>query len=323
MSNTILEVRNLVKNYPVRGGFWNRAINTVKAVSNVELQLTEGQTLGLVGESGCGKSTLGKVIIRLEEPTNGSIIFDNYDLTNLSKKELRNCRKDFQMIFQDPFGSLNPKLTVFQLLAEPLQLHEKLDKEEIINKVHEIMNDVGLSTDQSDRYPHEFSGGQRQRISIGRALATNPKLIICDEPVSALDVSIQAQIINLLMDLQQKYRLTYLFISHDLTIVRHISHHIAVMYLGKIVEYGSNEEIYNNPSHPYTQALLSAVPTVHKGDRKDRILLEGDVPSPIDPPIGCAFHPRCRLAEDICKQEIPSLRTIANTHLVACHRTNN
>ena len=227
------------------------------------------------------------------------------------------------MIFQDPFGSLNPKLTVFQLLAEPLQLHEKLDKEEIINKVHEIMNDVGLSTDQSDRYPHEFSGGQRQRISIGRALATNPKLIICDEPVSALDVSIQAQIINLLMDLQQKYRLTYLFISHDLTIVRHISHHIAVMYLGKIVEYGSNEEIYNNPSHPYTQALLSAVPTVHKGDRKDRILLEGDVPSPIDPPIGCAFHPRCRLAEDICKQEIPSLRTIANTHLVACHRTNN
>jgi len=323
MSNTILEVRNLVKNYPVRGGFWNRAINTVKAVSNVELQLTEGQTLGLVGESGCGKSTLGKVIIRLEEPTNGSIIFDNYDLTNLSKKELRNCRKAFQMIFQDPFGSLNPKLTVFQLLAEPLQLHEKLDKEEIINKVHEIMNDVGLSTDQSDRYPHEFSGGQRQRISIGRALATNPKLIICDEPVSALDVSIQAQIINLLMDLQQKYRLTYLFISHDLTIVRHISHHIAVMYLGKIVEYGSNEEIYNNPSHPYTQALLSAVPTVHKGDRKDRILLEGDVPSPIDPPIGCAFHPRCRLAEDICKQEIPSLRTIANTHLVACHRTNN
>lgn len=307
----LLKIENLVKKYPIHGGVFKRVVDHLTAVSDVSFDLKLGETLGLVGESGCGKSTLGRAIIRLEKPNGGKIVFQGEDLIPLSRRQLREKRKDFQMIFQDPFSSLNPKMTVFKLLAEPIKNFDPdISRNELLKRVEQLMEDVGLRPEYSSRYPHEFSGGQRQRISIGRALAAKPKLVVCDEPVSALDVSIQAQILNLLIELQEKYGFSYVFISHDLHVVRHISHRIAVMYLGKFVEVGDRNSLYNNPLHPYTRALLSAVPVARTGAKKDRIILQGDVPSPINPPSGCYFHPRCQYATDMCKNQTPELKKL-------------
>jgi oligopeptide/dipeptide ABC transporter ATP-binding protein len=293
----------------------------VHAVSDVSFGLKSGETLGLVGESGCGKSTLGRALIRLEEVDGGSVEFLGIDIASLKESDLRKARRDFQMIFQDPYSALNPKMTVFKLLAEPiLNFHPEYTKSQVRARVEEIMADVGLRPEYVGRYPHEFSGGQRQRISIGRALAASPKLIVCDEPVSALDVSIQAQILNLLMNLQEKYKLSFIFISHDLHVVRHVSKRIAVMYLGRIVEIGENESLFSNTLHPYTRALLSAVPSARVDAVKERMILQGDVPSPINPPSGCAFHPRCPYAKDVCKQTVPELRDFGNGHMARCFR---
>lgn len=318
MHTHILEVNNLSKLFPLKGGILGRTVAHVQAIRGVTLSIRPGETLGLVGESGCGKSTLGRTIIRLEDPTKGNIHFQGKDILSLNKKQMKGLRSNLQMIFQDPFSSLNPKMNVFQLLSEPIKLHErKKSPDQLKTDVLKIMADVGLPAEYMYRFPHEFSGGQRQRISIGRALAPHPQLIICDEPVSALDVSIQAQVINLLMDLQQKYNLAYLFISHDLTVVRHMSHRIAVMYLGKIVEMGENDDLYHNPKHPYTESLLASIP-VAKVDRKQRTLLTGDVPSPINPPSGCAFHTRCPEVMPECKKIEPQLFTIKPGHIAAC-----
>ncbi len=322
-NKTILSVNNVQKKYPVRGGFFQKEIATVRAVDGVSFSLKYGETLGLVGESGCGKSTLGRAIMFLERPTSGSILFDGINLEELSEKDLRKKRKDIQIIFQDPFSSLNPKMTVFQLLAEPiLNFFPKTTKPALEKEINQLMNDVGLRPEFATRYPHEFSGGQRQRISIGRALASKPKLIVCDEPVSALDVSIQAQILNLLMDLQDKYNFSYIFISHDLHVVRHTSNKIAVMYLGRFVELGSSKDIFNNPKHPYTKSLLSSIPTIDIDRNKEKIILQGDVPSPINPPTGCHFHPRCPIATEHCAKKIPELRLFKQAdeeeHFAAC-----
>ncbi|HLE09852.1 MAG: hypothetical protein A2504_10955 [Bdellovibrionales bacterium RIFOXYD12_FULL_39_22] len=322
-TSTILSVDNVQKQYPVKGGFLQREIATVKAVDGVSFTLKYGETLGLVGESGCGKSTLGRAIMFLERPSAGTILFDGVNLSTLSESDLRKKRKDIQIIFQDPFSSLNPKMTVFQLLAEPiLNFHPKTKKAELEKEVHQLMSDVGLRPEYATRYPHEFSGGQRQRISIGRALASRPKLIVCDEPVSALDVSIQAQILNLLMDLQEKYNFSYIFISHDLHVVRHTSKKIAVMYLGRFVELANSEEIFTNPLHPYTKSLLSAIPTLDLDHKKKKVVLQGDVPSPLNPPNGCHFHPRCPVASDHCSKIVPELKqykdTNGNEHWAAC-----
>ncbi len=293
----------------------------MEAVSDVTFSLESGETLGLVGESGCGKSTLGRSIMLLEDPTSGKVVFDGVDISKLSKSALRNKRRDFQIIFQDPFSSLNPKMTVFQLLAGPIKnFNPKIKKQELEERVKTLMTDVGLRHEYISRYPHEFSGGQRQRISIGRALAPKPKMIVCDEPVSALDVSIQAQVLNLLMDLQDKYRFTYVFISHDLHVVRHISSRIAVMYLGRFVEVGNSADLFENPLHPYTKALISAVPTVATKNKKERVILTGDVPSPINPPSGCHFHPRCPIADESCGRDIPKLKEYNNGQLAACFK---
>ncbi len=322
-ASNILELSNVYKDYPIKGGILGRTIATVKAVRGVSLKLKRGETLGLVGESGCGKSTLGRSIIRLENPTSGKVFFDEVNILSLSKKELRRSRNNFQMIFQDPFSSLNPKMTINRLIGEPIRLHSpNLSKEETLVKIKEIMKDVGLPEEALNRYPHEFSGGQRQRISIGRALAASPKLIVCDEPVSALDVSIQAQILNLLMDLQQKYQLSYVFISHDLTVVKHVSHKIAVMYLGQIVEYADNDALFKNACHPYTIALLSAIPTATIG-KKSQKPLTGDVPSPLKPPSGCSFHPRCPYKKEICTKEEPTLTPVGEEHAFACFFPRN
>ncbi len=322
MNENLLSIKDVVKHYPVKGGVFNRVINQVKAVSGVTFDLKHGETLGIVGESGCGKSTLGRAIMHLEQVTSGQIIFDGIDLTKLSSKELRKKRKDFQIIFQDPYSSLNPKMTVFQLLADPMKnFFPELSKSEIEKRVETLMSDVGIRPEYSTRFPHEFSGGQRQRISIGRALASMPKLIVCDEPVSALDVSIQSQILNLLIDLQKKYKFSYVFISHDLHVVRHISDKIAVMYLGNFVEVASKEQLFTNPVHPYTKALLSAVPTIRtkNSKRRDaRVVLQGDVPSPINPPTGCYFHPRCPVADANCKSWGKSLVEVESGHFVSC-----
>jgi oligopeptide/dipeptide ABC transporter ATP-binding protein len=317
--DNLLTVKNLTKKYPIKGGFFQRVINNVHAVSDVSLELKKGETLGLVGESGCGKSTLGRHIMLLEKPTEGKIFFSGEDLTDLSDKEIRSRRRSFQMIFQDPFSSLNPKMTVEALLSEPIKnFYPKKKKAEIEKLVSELMVDVGLRPEYTTRYPHEFSGGQRQRISIGRALASQPELVVCDEPVSALDVSIQAQILNLMIGLQEKYGFSFVFISHDLHVVRHISDRIAVMYLGRIVELGPVEEICNKALHPYTKALLSAVPKVDANSKRNRMILQGDVPSPINPPKGCAFHPRCPFADESCKKEVPKLENAKPNHQVAC-----
>lgn len=322
MKRELLKVKNLKQYFPIKGGILGRTVNYVKAVDDVSFTVYEGETVSIVGESGCGKSTTGRAILRLDEPTAGEIEFDGVDLLSLSKAEMRKKRKDLQIIFQDPYASINPRHTVRQILEEALEIQNVVPKNQREEKVKELMSKVGLGTYQMDRYPHEFSGGQRQRIGIARALSVNPKLIICDEAVSALDVSIQAQVINLLKQLQRDMKLTYLFISHDLGVVRHISDRIIVMYLGTIVEIADKTSLFENPQHPYTKALLSAIPIPDPNKKKERIILKGDVPSPIDPPTGCRFHTRCPFATEKCKTDVPELRTtddMKEGHMGACH----
>jgi oligopeptide transport system ATP-binding protein len=314
----LVETRGLTKHFPVGSG-WPGRRQVVHAVNGVELAVRRGETLGVVGESGCGKSTLGRLILRLLEPTAGEIRFDGEDLLAMSGAALRRKRREMQIIFQDPFGSLNPRLRVGAIVGEGIRIHKLAPPAQIKPRVMELLERVGLRPDAYQRYPHEFSGGQRQRIGIARALAVQPRLIVADEPVSALDVSIQAQIVNLLQDLQDELGLTYVFIAHDLRIVEHISHRVAIMYLGRIVELADSSELYRNPRHPYTRALLSAVPVPDPTARSRRIVLPGEVPSPIDPPAGCAFHPRCPYAEARCRQEVPALLSGPSGHAAACH----
>jgi oligopeptide/dipeptide ABC transporter ATP-binding protein len=316
----LLQVQNLKVHFPVRRGLFSAAHEFVKAVDDVSFSIAPGETLGLVGESGCGKTTLGRAVVRLIEPTAGRILFDGDDLAHLSGAELRARRRALQMIFQDPFNSLNPRMTVEDIVAEPLDIHKLAESRAARSeRVAELLQAVGLDAAYARRYPHEFSGGQRQRIGIARALAVEPRLIVCDEPVSALDVSVQAQIINLLQDLQQARGIACLFIAHDLAVVEHISRRVMVMYLGKVVELAEAREVIRSPRHPYTQALISAVPEVNPETKRQRIVLGGDVPSPIRPPAGCPFHPRCPVAEARCKTDVPMLREIAPGHFAACH----
>ena len=317
----LLSVRNLKKYFPVRRGIFSRIKGFIKAVDDVSFTLDKGKTLGLVGESGCGKTTLGRTILRLLEPTAGKVIFKGRDLLSLKGKELRPMRKFMQIIFQDPFGSLNPRMTVGSIVGEALAVHKVGTTRERRKRVAELLKHVGLEARHSRRYPHEFSGGQRQRIGIARAIALNPDFIVCDEPVSALDVSIRAQIINLLEDLQAEFGMAYLFIAHDLSVVEHISDEVAVMYFGKIVEMASREEIYQNPLHPYTRALLSAIPVPDPKARRKRIPLPGDVPSALQPPSGCVFHPRCSLQKDFCRESEPELEEILPRHFVRCWKS--
>ena len=317
---SLLEVKNLTVHFPVKRGMFRPARDFVKAVDDVSFSIAPGETLGLVGESGCGKTTLGRAVVRLVEPTDGTVSLDGADLTGMSGSALRAQRRKLQMIFQDPYGSLNPRMTVEDIVGEALDIHRLAEnKSARRERIAELLKAVGLDASYAQRYPHEFSGGQRQRIGIARALAVEPKLIVCDEPVSALDVSVQAQIINLLQDLQQQRGLAYLFIAHDLAVVEHISRRVMVMYLGKIVELAEAKAIIRAPKHPYTQALISAVPVVDPDSKRQRIVLPGDVPSPIDPPSGCPFHPRCPIAEERCRVELPAIREITPGHFAACH----
>jgi oligopeptide transport system ATP-binding protein len=315
----LLEVKHLKKHFPIKGGVFSKTIGYVYAVDDVNFTLSKGETLGLVGESGCGKSTTGRTILRLIEPTDGAIYFEGQDIITLDKSAMRALRREMQIIFQDPYASLNPRMTVGSIIGEPLEIHKIAKGSEKAERVASLLQKVGLRAEDMRKYPHEFSGGQRQRIGIARALALNPKLIVCDEPVSALDVSIQAQVINLLEDLQAEFGLSYLFIAHNLNVVEHISDRVAVMYLGEIVELASDEELYKNPQHPYTEALLSAVPIPDPTVKKKRIILEGDVPSPINPPKGCHFHTRCMYKEKICEEVEPEFKDIGGGHWVACH----
>lgn len=319
-SENILEVRNLKKHFDIKAGILQRKVGSIKAVDGISFSVKKGETIGIVGESGCGKSTAGRTIIRLYEPTSGDIIFKGKNISNLKEKELiSTIRKDIQMVFQDPFASLNPRKNLKNIISEPLVNHNLYGRRERHEKIEDLLEKVGLNPLYMNRYPHEFSGGQRQRIGIARALALNPDLIIADEPVSALDVSIQAQIINLMKDLQDEMGLTYVFISHDLSVVRHISDKVAVLYLGKVMEFSGKTELFNEPLHPYTQALMSAVP-VAKGEKKrERIILRGDLPSPANPPKGCVFHTRCPMAKEVCREEIPEFREVKKEHFVACH----
>ncbi len=324
-NNTLLRVQGLKMYFPImRGILLRRPVGYVKAVDGVSFDIKRGETLGLVGESGCGKTTTGRVILQLYRATEGSIQFDGKDLTTLRGEELRQLRPRMQMIFQDPYASLNPRMTVSELVSEPMLIHTSMTRPQRDSAVREMLELVGLNPKFERRYPHEFSGGQRQRVGVARALALNPQFIVCDEPISALDVSVQAQIVNLLEDLQEKFGLTYLFIAHDLSMVRHIATRVAVMYLGKIMELALRNELYENPLHPYTQALLSAVPVPDPAvevDRK-RIILEGDVPSPSAPPPGCVFQTRCPIAIDICREAVPEWRQVLPGHYVACHRVD-
>ncbi|MEH7382724.1 dipeptide ABC transporter ATP-binding protein [Bacillus sp. JJ1533] len=319
MPETLLEVKDLQKHFPIKSGVLQKQTGAVKAVDGVSFSLHKGETLGLVGESGCGKSTTGRMLMRLLEPTGGNIIFEDRDLMSLSNSEMRKMRKDIQMVFQDPFASLNPRHTVEKIIEEPLIVHGLGNRQERKKRVRELLEIVGLNSYHAKRYPHQFSGGQRQRIGIARALAVKPKLIIADEPVSALDVSIQSQVLNLLEDLQKDFDLTYLFIAHDLGVVRHISDRVGVMYLGRIVELTDSDRLYESPKHPYTEALLSSVPIPDPDHKQERIILSGDVPSPSNPPTGCPFHTRCPKAMDICKQVVPTLQEVEQGHYTACH----
>ncbi|MEH7124049.1 dipeptide ABC transporter ATP-binding protein [Bacillus sp. JJ1532] len=315
----LLNVQNLKQYFPLKKDSFFQQKQVVKAVDDISFHVMEGETLSIVGESGCGKSTTGRSILRLDEPTEGKVIFQNRSLTSLSKRELRQIRGDIQIIFQDPYASLNPRRSIRQILSEAMTIQKVLPKNQQEERLLELMSLVGLRPESLERYPHEFSGGQRQRIGIARALSVNPKMIICDESVSALDVSIQAQILNLLKKLQRELKLTYLFISHDLSVVHHISDRVMVMYLGKIVELADKKTLFSNPSHPYTKALLSSIPVPNTESKRERIILSGDIPSPIDPPPGCRFQTRCPFATERCSNEEPSLRLISNKQLVACH----
>ena len=318
---TLIDVKGLKVHFPIKGGILNRTVATVKAVDGVDLFVPRGETLGLVGESGCGKSTTGRAILQLIRPTAGSVSFEGVDLTKLSNDQVRRKRSEMQMIFQDPYGSLDPRFTVGQIISEPLENFKRGNQKEVREEVGHLLEVVGLNPYYVNRFPHEFSGGQRQRIGIARALALHPKLVIADEPVSALDVSIQAQVLNLLKDLQEKFGLTYLFVAHNLSVVKHISDRVAVMYLGRVAELADSEELYKMPLHPYTQALLSAIPVPDPEieSRRKRIILEGDVPSPVNPPSGCNFHPRCWKAQQICREVIPPLEAKQPNHYAACH----
>jgi peptide/nickel transport system ATP-binding protein len=326
--NSILEIRNLKKYFPIAAGFFSRTTGWVKAVDDVNLYIGRGETLGLVGESGCGKTTLGRCVVRLYQPMAGQILYQHkngdgtdtqIDLAQLSGSQFKPFRRDIQMIFQDPYSSLNPRRTVFDTISEPLRANNLTSRKKLEERVVHLMEVVGLETRYLRRYPHAFSGGQRQRIGIARSLATNPRLIVADEPVSALDVSIQAQVLNLLRDLQDEFRLSYLFIAHDLSVVKHVSDRVAVMYVGRLVEVAPTQTLYSSPRHPYTEALLSAVPKSEPDMERERIKLEGEIPSPSDPPTGCYFHPRCRYAQEMCKKDVPSLEEITPGRFVACH----
>ena len=315
MSEVLADVKNLKKYFPT-----SEKGKVVKAVDDISFQIFKGETLGVVGESGCGKSTTGRLVLRLLEPTSGTVTFKGQDMSSLKKKDLRAMRKQMQIIFQDPYASLDPRKTVFQILAEPYQIHHpEMSREEIYSQVTRLIDCVGLRPEHIYRYPHEFSGGQRQRVGIARAIALNPEFVVCDEPVSALDVSIQAQVINLMQDIKKEFNLTYMFISHDLRIIKHFCDRVMVMYLGNIVELGTREAIYEKRRHPYTKALLSAIPDVRKEEGHERILLTGDIPSPVNPPSGCPLHPRCSYCMDICRKEKPKLRSLEDGTQVACH----
>jgi oligopeptide/dipeptide ABC transporter ATP-binding protein len=320
LDEPLIRVRNLVKEFPIRAGVFRRQVGAVKAVTDVSFDLFPNETLGVVGESGCGKSTLGRSLLRLYEPTSGSVFFGDEDVTLASKHRLRELRRDMQMVFQDPYASLNPRLPIRDIVGEPLKIHG-VPKSEAKERVADLLKRVGLLPEHGNRYPHEFSGGQRQRIGIARSLALRPKVIVLDEPVSALDVSIQAQVLNLLEEIQQEFDLSFIFIAHDLSVVRHTSDRVAVMYLGRIAEVAPKDSLYENPAHPYSQALLSAVPVAdpRRERNRQRIILQGDVPSPANPPSGCRFHPRCPIAQDRCSEETPRLREIAPGQQVACH----
>lgn len=320
MSDRLLEVKNLKKYFPLKSsGLFSKDCQYVKAVDGLDFYIDRGETLGMVGESGCGKSTTGRAILRLIEPTEGEVVFEGQNIVNLNKSDMRNLRREMQIIFQDPYASLDPRKTVCDIIGEAYKVHSTISVKERREKVLELLNLVGLRPEHIRRFPHEFSGGQRQRIGIARALALNPKFVVCDEPVSALDVSIQAQVVNLMKELQEKMGLTYLFISHDLRIVKHICSRVGVMYLGTLVELAGKEELYSSPMHPYTKALLSAIPLSDPDTKRKRIIIEGDVPSPVNPPSGCRFHTRCSEAKDICKQEIPQFRDLGGGHFCACH----
>lgn len=320
-SNVLLEVKNLKKYFPVRKGFFSKSISNVKAVDDVSFYISRGETLGLVGESGCGKTTCGRTVLKLYEPNSGQIIYNGKDISKFNKNDMREYRKKMQIIFQDPYASLDPRMTVGDIVGEPIFAHNLMSKKDRMNRVQYLLEKVGLNSEHANRYPHEFSGGQRQRIGIARALSLNPEFIVCDEPISALDVSIQAQIVNMFEDLQDEFGLTYLFIAHDLSMVKHISHRVGVMYLGKMVEFAESNELYSNPQHPYTKALLSAIPLPdpNETEQKKRITLQGEIPSPIDPPPGCRFRKRCQYAKLICSEKGPELKDMGNGHSIACH----
>jgi oligopeptide transport system ATP-binding protein len=321
-ADVLLHVEKLVKHFPIfRGVIFQKQVGAVHAVDGVNFDIHRGETLGLVGESGCGKSTTGRAILQLHKPTSGKVLFEGVDLVTLKAEELRKMRRKMQMIFQDPYASLNPRMTVGEIIGEPLRLHGLANRKESDEQVVELLRLVGLNPAYANRYPHEFSGGQRQRVGVARSLSLKPSLIVCDEPISALDVSIQAQVVNLLEELQQQFNLTYLFIAHDLSMVRHISTRVAVMYLGWIVELASRDELYDHPLHPYTKALLSAVPIPdpEAEENRKRIILEGDVPSPVNPPSGCRFRTRCSIAKKICEEQVPEYREVGSGHFVACH----